>query len=57
MMILEYQRIVLLLYEEDFDGGYVMMQSGNVPPPSIKQLKSISQSSPKFYLLGTVRSI
>ncbi len=58
MMILEYQGIVLVLYEEDFDGNAcLMIQSGYVPPPSIKQLKSISQSSPNFYLLGSVRSI
>lgn len=60
MMILEYQRIVLVWCEEDFDEGgnmCVMIQPRNVPPPSIKQLKSISQSSPNFYLLGSVRSI
>lgn len=56
----EYQRIALLLYEEDFDEGgdiCIMILSGDEPPPSIKRQKSTSQSSPNFYLLGSVRSI
>lgn len=51
---------VLVLYVKGFDGGgniCIMIQSDDMPPPLIKQPKSITQCSPNFYLLGSVRSI
>lgn len=62
VIILEYLRIVrrAVVSAEGFDGRgnvCIMIHSGDAPPPLIKSLKSASQSSPNFYLLGSVRSI